>query len=215
VQKRGNPLRKSRVRWFSDKPKGKRKRRSPRQFATLRMRDLARIFRHRYGVHLPNDDAGRDDAIVAVNHLAHLPSPFPRIMLWLGLWTPWLTEGEQQHMAAQAIVDRLFWTADELAWRLGVTSQERRELGVTTIGAIDENRAQRLERRQTSARERMAEIRRAEGVKSRADYLRQFGTKKPWEAEGISRRTWFRRRNGTGSVHTIIEIAANEPSATD
>lgn len=75
-------LRKSRVRWFSDKPKKrKRGRRSPRQIASLRVSEIARLYRRRYGITLPDDDAGRDDAEVAVNHLASLPGPEERIAL--------------------------------------------------------------------------------------------------------------------------------------
>src|SRR5437868_13010810 len=54
------------VRYFSNRQKGKRKRASPMQLASLRLGDLARVFRSRYGaVRLPDDDAGRDDIRLA------------------------------------------------------------------------------------------------------------------------------------------------------
>ena len=97
-------------------------------------------------------------------------------------------------MIAAAILSPQYWTADELAWRLGLTAAVRSRLAITTIGAIDENRSARLKRRERSTKERLAEYRRAKGAKSRAEYLAQFANEKPWELERISRRTWFRRR---------------------
>jgi hypothetical protein len=198
-------LRKSRVRWFSDKQKRKRKgrRRSPRQFVALRLNDLAKLFRGRYGHVLPDDDAGRDDIVVAVNHLACLPHPQEPINHWLEVWAPWLTVRERKTIMAEALVSPQRWKADELAWRLRLTAADRSALGITTIGAIDENRSARKKRRRVSAKERMTEHRRAKGVKPRKAYLDQSQEHaRPWEIEGISRRTWYRRRalalRGTG-----------------
>lgn len=189
-------LRKSKVRWFSDKPKRRKRGRrgSPRQLVALRMPELARLFRTRFGIHLPDDDAGRDDAFVAANHLAGLKEPRPRIMRWLDLWAPWMPVAEREDLATRAIADRQVWTADALAWRLGVTAAERKALALTTIGAIDETSAERLERRQTSNKVRLADLRREQGRKTRQEYLSEVAAKRPWEAAGISRATWFRRR---------------------
>lgn len=193
---RTKSLRKARVRWFSDKPKRKRKgrRSTPRQGTAFRMRDICKILRRTYGHVLPDDDAGRDDLYVAINHLACLPHPQKRIDNFIEIWAPWLSVGESKQITASAIISPEYWTADELAWRMGLTAAVRAELGITTIGAIDENRSARLKRRQTSAKERLRTYRRAKGAKRRAEYLAQFAGDKPWEVEGISRRTWFRRR---------------------
>lgn len=193
------PLRRSNVRWFSDKqkPKHKAARRTPMQLVALRLHDLAKIFRHRYGVTLPDDDAGRDDLTVAVNHLASLARPRRHIANWIELWAPWLTAGEQRDMVGAALANPQHWKADALAWRLRLTKEERRMLGVTTIGAIDENKAARTKRRRQLARERKAKLRRARGAKPRADYEAQStAAAMPWIAEGISRATWYRRKQG-------------------
>lgn len=72
-------------------------------------------------------------------------------------------------------------------------------LGVTTIGAIDENKAARTKRRRMLDRQRKENARRAKGVKPRKVYEGQaVSATKPWEAEGVSRRTWYRRQRGTG-----------------
>jgi hypothetical protein len=190
-------LRRSNVRWFSDKqkPKHKASRRTPMQLVALRLNDLASIFRSRYGVTLPDDDAGRDDLEVAINHLASLARPRRHIANWIGLWAPWLTAKEQQEMVGAALANPQHWKADNLAWRLRLTAEERRMLGVTTIGAIDENKAARTKRRKRLDRERKAKARRAKGAKPRKDYeAHSIAQAMPWIDEGISRATWYRRK---------------------
>lgn len=125
----------------------KRGRASPCQIAALRLHDLARLFRARYGVTLPDDDAGRDDMLVAINHCASLAHPLGRIDKWLGLWCPWMTLAERTAVATAAIMDTKHWTADQLAWRLRLTDADRTALAITTIGAIDCSKRMRTIRR--------------------------------------------------------------------
>lgn len=150
------------VRYFSNRQKPRRRSRaSPCQIAALRLHDLARLFRARYGVTLPDDDAGRDDMMVAVNHCASLAHPLGRIDKWLGLWCPWMTLKERDAIATQAIIHKQHWTADQLAWRLRLTDADRTALAITTIGAIDCNKRERKKRRLQKAKERMARNRAA------------------------------------------------------
>lgn len=120
---------------------------SPRQIAALRLNDLNRLFRARYGVTLPNDDAGRDDMMIAVNHLTSLKHPLERIDLWLELWCPWITLKERNAIAGDAMIHPHHWTADQLAWRLHLTDADRTALAITTIGAIDCSKRVRTIRR--------------------------------------------------------------------
>lgn len=187
---------KANVKWFSSRQKGKpARRRSPMQLVALRLNDLAKLFRGRYGHVLPDDDAGRDDLFVAVNHLACLPHPQKPIDCWLEIWAPWLTVKERHDLVGAALISPMRWKADALAWRLRLTAADRAALGITTIGAIDENRAARAKRRKLQARKRMQAYRKAKGSKSRAAYEGQSAEQAaPWLDAGISRATWFRRR---------------------
>lgn len=170
------------------KPQGRRRgRASPCQLAALRLHDLARLFRARYGVTLPDDDAGRDDMMVAVNHLASLAHPKGRIEKWLDLWVPWLSRAESQQIISEAIVSQQHWTADQLAWRLRLIDEDRTALGITTIGAIDCGKRQRMQRRKAKSKARSASHRTPRPDSS-------IEREKPWKAEGVSRRTWYRRR---------------------
>lgn len=182
------------VRYFSTRQKRRRNRGSPAQIVALRLADLSTIFRARYGITLPDDDAGRDDAELAVHHLAGLAHPKGRITQWLKLWAPWLTLAEQDTIISNAITNRRHWTADQLAWRLRLTMEERTLLGITTIGAIDQGKAARTKRRKERERQRKAAQRRAAGMKPRAEYVQaSVARAKPWIAEGISRASWYRR----------------------
>jgi hypothetical protein len=86
-------------------------------------------------------------------------------------------------------------TADQAAKMLGVTYEQRQRLGLTTIGAIDVNKEQRKERRKRRDREAKERKRRERGAKPRAEYeAKSLCKAKPWLAEGISRKTWYKRR---------------------
>jgi Toprim domain len=52
----------------------------------LRLKELARLFRDRYGHELLDDDAGRDDTFIATNHLESGVDAEHRIRRWLSLW---------------------------------------------------------------------------------------------------------------------------------
>jgi hypothetical protein len=195
----GKSLRQANVQWFSTKQKRKAlRRRSPMQLVTLRLNDLAKLFRGRYGHVLPDDDAGRDDLLVAIHHLACLPHPQKPIEHWLEIWAPWLTIAERKVIVGDALSCPMRWKADALAWRLRLTAADRATLGITTIGAIDENKAARKKRRKAQARKRMAKLRRKQGGKSRNVYEEQsLEHVTPWAYEGISRATWYRRKRET------------------
>lgn len=193
------------VKWFSTRQKGKRKagRRSPMQLVGLRLRDLARLFRHRYGTQLPDDDAGRDDMLVAVHHLVRLRGHSGQAERWLEIWAPWLPEVECIGIIAEVTAEPEVWTADELAARLRLTMEERTMLGITTIGAVDQTKAERREARREKDRLRKERIRRAKGSPTRAEYLAESReSQQPWVSAGISRSNWYRQHSEreTGSA---------------
>ena len=191
------------VKWFSDRQKpqkGKSKgRTSPRQRGAFRLNDLTDLYRSRCGITLPDDDAGRDYLEIVLNHLANRPRPQHAINCWIEIWTPWLTVGEKARILPPILMNPRVWTADELARELNLTMQERTMLGITTIGAIDMNKAQRAKHRKTKAKLRMRRRRAQVGALPRAQYeAKSISRAKPWIAEGISRATWYRRQRETG-----------------
>lgn len=168
--------------------------------AGLRLADLARLFTQRYGPHFPNDDAGTDDLTVMLHHIAHLREPNHRIMDCIAARAPWMPVAKAMTLAAQVMQKPRSWSADKLATIVGLTTIERYQLKITTIGAIDQKKEQRTARRRKQDRMRKFKIRRAKGAKRRIEYEAASDAKAaPWIAQNISRRTYYRRRAKRGT----------------
>jgi hypothetical protein len=173
--------------------KYKRRKREPFNRPAIRVAELRRLFVGRYGQMLPDDDAGRDDAWIMAHHLAHLTNPERRIASWIELQAPWMASAEAEALIAKVMAKPLRWRADRLAARLNLHEAERRRLRITTIGAVDVDRAERVKRRRERDRTVKAATRRTQGAKPRTNYeAHSISRTKPWEALGISRRTWYR-----------------------
>jgi hypothetical protein len=168
----------------------------PVHLAPIRVAELCRLFQSRYGVTLTDDDAGRDDARIMCHHLALMSGdPKYRITSWMAAWAPWMTAGERDILITDILAKPLRWRADKLAARLNLTEAERRRLNIRTIGAVDVTKAEREATRRSRKLEAQRILRRAKGIKPRKVYEgRSASASKPWEAEGISRRTWYRRQ---------------------
>ena len=164
------------------------------KMAALRLADLARLFSDRYGPQFPDDDAGLADLELMLHHIAHLRDPEPKMVDAIATRAPWLPIAKA--MTLRCILDKPHaWTADELARRLNLTAADRARHKITTIGAIDAPKEQRATRRRKLKRLREAKRRHAKGAQRRVDYEAGAASRlKPWEAEGISRATWYRRR---------------------
>lgn len=152
---------------------------------------------------MPDDDAGRDFAFITCCHIANRPDAAKHMRLWLGLWTPWLQPDDRDDLIARALWQPLRFTADRLGRELGCTDAVRTRYQLWTIGAIDVPKDQRKARRRE--RQRDQAYRRANGAKPRARYeAESLARVKPREAEGISRRTWYRRRGTSPSAALFL-----------
>jgi hypothetical protein len=138
----------------------------------LRVAELTRLMRLRWGPTLPEDDAGRDDLWLILQHQARLSDPRKRMLNSSQVLAPWLNERE-----LEALLDQILrhppqmYSADDLGARLGLTDAERTQLAIRTIGAIDCNKEQRQARRKRKNRER-ERARRAAAKSSRPPAVR-------------------------------------------
>lgn len=173
----------------------KRKKGSTFNIDGQRISELGRYFRHRYGMQLPDDDAGRDDVVLMVDHiLKHTSNPH-RARVWIKNYAPWMTDAAANTIISEAANRPRRYRAETLARRIGLTAAIRKRLAIKTIGAIDQTKEERQQARKLSARQR-ARARR----QPRADYLaaHSISRTKPWIAAGISRATWYRQQRETG-----------------
>jgi len=168
----------------------------PVTFAAIRVSELTRLFAHRYsGLELPDSDDGVQMVRIMAHHLGRLRDAPRRISQWCMRYAPWLDLQSVEILVNEATEHPLKWKADKAAWKLRVTAAERDACRLRTIGAIDQTKEQRAQVAKQRKRERDQERRRAQGAKPRAQYeITATATTKPWVAQGISRRTWYRRR---------------------
>ena len=162
------------------------------------MAELERLYLDRWGSNaLPNDDAGRSDLLLWLDHAAqvgvHYITGRARVL------APWLTEGQLEDLIERTGRGK-HWKKDPLGFELNLTDAVRTRLDIRTIGAVDRTKAQRAkdckEREAAAARKRRANA----GAKPHA--LSEARTK-PWEAMGVSESTYRRRKRQADSVDSI------------
>jgi hypothetical protein len=163
----------------------------------LRLGDLKRLFRHRWGPELPDDDAGREDLrelLLAISLGQHAEIKMPKA---IEVWAPWMPPNE-----ATLLIDNVnrtpIWhrkpNAKRLGFRQRVTNQTREYLKLRTISPCDMTDEQMREQRRAKDRERKRRLRAKCGSRPRVEYeSNSISRTKPWEAAGFKcRRTWER-----------------------
>ena len=182
--------------------------------SALRVKEIEALIRHRHG-HMVPDARGTDDEETCTGYVMAIAGSLAEIRGWSRRWLPWLdddavfaqTEALRSKLANGKLGPRLL-PADAVATMLHVRMAERTELGLTTIGAVDlsekQRRAAAKARKRLRDRERQRAKREAQDRTPRTVYLAASAeAAKPWVEAGVSRRTWYRRRNGTGSSRAI------------
>src|SRR5262249_2477566 len=165
----------------------------------LRHGDFLRLFRDRYHsrgyLYFPDDEAGRDDLwLLVVNVSLAAAEPKKKMRHVIEMWAPWLSAEEREayieHVWGLDFYQRLM-TGREIGQRLGLTNDERERLKLWQFKPIDMTDEELAEHRKRKNNER----RRMKRKRTRAEYLATcLIATKPWQAEGMSRRTWERRR---------------------
>lgn len=164
----------------------------------VRLGHVRKLLQHRYGPTLPDDDAGREDMRILLHVKAGCYRPERRMQALISeieILAPWLN-GEAGKVAAEIAAKPLNLKSDTIGRMLNLDWHTRDKLRLWQIGAVDLDTEARKERRKLRHRQWMKDIRRDQGAKPRAKYEAESLMKtKPWQAEGISRRTWYRRQS--------------------
>ncbi|ARO30099.1 hypothetical protein NXC14_CH02162 [Rhizobium sp. NXC14] len=166
-----------------------------------RTREIEKLIRHRHGEIVPEaDDALIYAEVIAGLAFVEFKEGFVEVVLgWAARWLPWAGKAAIEEIIYERTRVRFAaLTADALGHALHLSYAERSALDIRTIGAFDVPKAKRAklqkEKRRQRERSRKEEQRRAAGAVSRAEYLgNSLSAARPWEAFGISRRTWERR----------------------
>ena len=176
----------------------------------IRIGALNKVFAYRYGGRegwiFPDDDAGREDLKILLDHYYWTnPLKMPRI---LALRAPWMGEQEREAMLLEFVeaMPRKYRSAT-LGKLLRFTGAEWKRLRVRTIAPIDLTAQERRQDSQIRNRMKVRAERRNAGMKPRAEYVANSLSKtKPWEALGMSRRDWYRK----GKPQTLAQVCSNK-----
>jgi len=127
-----------------------------RGMAAIRLAQLTRWLDDCYGCGHELNPSERSILIVRIfsHHMANLPDMPRRVTAWIDRYAPWLDLASRERLISEVAECPIKWSADKLAWKIGLTDAKRSELKITTIGAIDCNQQQRSERRKKAKAER-------------------------------------------------------------
>ena len=180
--------------------------------------DFIKLFRHRWGHALPDDDAGRADLwLLVCNASLARREPEKKMRHLIEVWAPWMTAEEcseyVKHVWGLDFYRRLM-TGREIGEQLGLTNATREALKIRQFKPTDMTDEELVEQRKAKQRERMRRARNRDGITpSRSTHLAKFESQsRPWEALGIHRRTWERRRAALACA-IIVSKAAHTPAA--
>jgi hypothetical protein len=162
-----------------------------------RLGDLRRLLRARWGSTLPDDCAGHSDLQELLTPISLGEHAKERMKAACETWAPWLPEADAWDLIHTMLdlprQDRKP-KPKELGLRLRLTNAERERHRLWTIRPFDMTAQQLRDQRKRKDRQRKRLKR-----KSRDKYLEEVTAPKPWTALGISRATYYRRRE-TGCV---------------
>jgi hypothetical protein len=191
---------------FARKPIARQRELNKKDFLldNLRIRDLSKLARYWYAdgngdYLLPDTAQGRVLAIAIITHQCFKPPAW--LFRFCRERAPWLdpNEVDRKHLYPKK--------ADALGHELRLSATVRDKLRIRTIGSCDQSRDKRAAlvkaRKRERDRERQRQKRLLAGKQLRAAYLAAHSQSRvrPWEADGVSRRTWYRRRGTSPSSH--------------
>ncbi|MGE0284449.1 MAG: hypothetical protein AB7P20_28060, partial [Rhizobiaceae bacterium] len=158
----------------------------------VRLGHVRKLLYYRYGPTLPDDDAGREDLCILLHVKARCYRPRRRaqaLLKEIELMAPWLDDPKT--VAGKIAANPWHFKSETLGRRLNLDWRTREMLQIWQIGTEDLPPEALEDRRRMRNRRRMRHARRDQGAKPRAEYeAASLSNTKPWEAEGISRRTW-------------------------
>lgn len=127
-----------------------------KSMAAIRIAELTRWLNDRCGAgaELEPGQWAETIARIFVHHFVVLADGNRRAAQWLMERCPWISTQDREYMITEANHCPIKWSADKLAWKIGLTDAKRTELRITTIGAIDCTKEQRAQRRKRRNAER-------------------------------------------------------------
>lgn len=127
-----------------------------RGMAAIRIAELTRWMHDQQGAGVELDPCPRSELIIRIfaHHFIGLADGPRRVSAWFDRYCPWLSLRDREYLISEATHAPLKWSADKLAWKLGLKDEQRSKLKITTIGAVDCSKEQRKSRDKAKRAER-------------------------------------------------------------
>ncbi len=160
------------------------------QRAARRVKELGRVYYDKYPNGLPHNGLGAKYARYMCRTMAFLPDD--RRAQWLERQAAWMDAKSRDYILSLGP----YWYADRsLGNHLELHDEDREGLQTWSIEAIDVSYEERQVINRKKNRRAQEKRRRKQGAQPREQYEAESLSRiQPWKAEGISRRTWERRR---------------------
>lgn len=172
-----------------------------------RIAEIGKIIRSRHDGPCDTDDAELY-LQVALPHFLKLHSIAADLRVAVDAWTATLLPGLARHRVVEMVDESearewRFATHDQVARLLNVVLTERSNLGLRTIGAIDRTKAQRAKDRKAQNAKHQRAKRTLNGATPRS---KSKAAMKPWEADGVSRSTFYARQKAAMEAPSIAHV---------
>ena len=179
-----------------------------------RVSDLRRLFRDRYGLQFPDDDAGLIDLKELLCPISLGLHGERQMKMAIELLAPWIVEsGALKALIAEIMAlprKERMPTAEVLGKRQQLANDDRERIGIRTLKPCDRTKAQLEEQRKAKARGKAQRLRLKRGGRTREVYLAEL-PRAAWRASGMSKSSYYKRKakdeamkaaSETGSVPT-------------
>jgi hypothetical protein len=185
--------------------RNRRKSCRPASPAEVRECEINKVIDHVFGASLPDDDYGREVLYELLNQLALRGAGLDEMRDHAIDLLPEMGDDDSIDTMVKTIGKGRRRGADQIARALGVTYQMRTFLDLRTIGACDMSKKQRDEiQAQKEAHDKRWQREQA----GAAPHAQSNERTCPWDAEGISRATWYRQQ---AAKKAAAENAENSP----
>jgi hypothetical protein len=181
--------------------------------AARRILEIERLLTHRYGDELPDDDAGREDLVILLNHVAqNRHDPRTKVMSRIRRWAPLMAPTEADALADMVLKQPRKYKATTIGGLMRLAREERSALGIKSIRPFDKTKEEMAEDRRR--RDRLAKkAKRAANPSARPRGRPKSDSARPWEVLGEKKSTYYDRVKRSGVIRTENASAVLEPSS--
>ena len=163
-----------------------------------RLADIDRLILGRWGGRVPTGFRNLVAHLVAVHIIRCAGARFRKFASWCERYAPGLSEADLRATFNKASAKGYWYKNRTIGQKLEVTASEVLRFCLTTIAPVSETQAEGDEREKRQRADAQRRRRTLRNIKPRISTA--AGQPRPWDAEGVSKATWYRRRTSATQV---------------